>query len=196
MVEEGSRLACQLCDRPAPDYRAADVLVGLVGVDTDEKILILADEATDARLGLDRLTDRPATERETVDREVTVWRLSERKREAAQRKLEALGLADAYPGVIMGYMQKCTLCGDCLDACPQWSDELRGALSKGREAFVAALVNESVRLASCSGCGMCQAHCPEGVPISAIIRSLSLQIQRRMHYAAGRDVKEPLPWVS
>lgn len=191
---EGYRLACELCDRPAADYRAADVLVGLVGVNNRENLLILADEARDARWALQSLTDRPATERETVDREVMLWRLAERRKEAAAARLESLGLADAYPGVILGYMGKCTLCGECIDACPQWSDTLSEALGKGREAFIQALVNATQRLASCAGCGMCQVHCPEGIPLSAIQRALSQQIQQRMHYAAGRDVHEPLPW--
>jgi formate dehydrogenase subunit beta len=188
---DGYRLACELCDRPSADYRAADVLVGLVGVNNQESLLILADEDKDSRWGLQSLTDRPATERETVDREVMLWRLGERRKEAAAARLESLGLTDAYPGVIMGYMRKCTLCGDCIDACPQWSEELRAALGKGREAFIQALANATQRLASCSGCGMCQVHCPEGIPLSAIQRALS---QQSMHYVAGRDVHDPLPW--
>ena len=47
---EGYRLACQLCERPAADYRAADVLIGLVGVPNQERLLVLADEAKDAAL--------------------------------------------------------------------------------------------------------------------------------------------------
>jgi formate dehydrogenase subunit beta len=193
---EGYRLACQLCERPAADYRAADVLIGLVGVPNQERLLVLADEAKDARWNLEALTDRPATERETVDREVALWRLTERRKEAAEARLESLGLMDAYPGVIMGYMNKCTLCGECVDACPQWSEELRSALAGGKDAFVQALLSASQRLASCSGCGMCQVHCPEGVPLSAIQRALSRQIQQRMHYVAGRDLHEPLPWAT
>jgi len=191
---EGYRLACQLCERPAADYRAADLLIGLVGVANQERLLVLADEARDARWNLQALTDRQATERETVDREVTLWRLTERRKEAAEAKLESLGLTDAYPGVIMGYMNKCTLCGECVDACPQWSEELRAALASGKDAFVHALLSASQRLASCSGCGMCQVHCPEGIPLSAIQRALSRQIQQRMHYVAGRDLHDPLPW--
>jgi formate dehydrogenase subunit beta len=193
---EGYRLACQLCERPAADYRAADVLIGLVGVPNQERLLVLADEAKDARWNLEALTDRPATERETVDREVALWRLTERRKEAAEARLESLGLMDAYPGVIMGYMNKCTLCGECVDACPQWSEELRAALAGGKDAFVQALLSASQRLASCSGCGMCQVHCPEGVPLSAIQRALSRQIQQRMHYVAGRDLHDPLPWTT
>ncbi len=193
---EGYRLACELCDRPSADYRAADILIGLVGVPNQKQLLILADEAKDARWGLQALTDRPATERETVDREVTLWRLAERRKEAAAARLESLGLSDAYPGVIMGYMSKCTLCGECIDACPQWSEELRAALVRGKEPFIQALLNATQRLASCSGCGMCQVHCGEGIPLSAIQRALSQQIQQRMHYVAGRDVHDPLPWTS
>lgn len=194
LATSGTRLACQLCDRPAPDYRAADIMIGLVGVDTDEKILILAEEGDDARFGLETLTTRPATERESVEREVTLWRLMERRKEAADRVLEQLGLADAYPGIISGYMHKCTLCGDCIDACPQSAEALRAALKVGRDRFIDTLLNESLRMASCSGCGMCQAHCPEGIPLCAISRALSRQIQLRMHYIPGRDIKEPLPW--
>lgn len=194
VVPSGARLACRLCERPAPDYRAANILIGLVGVKTDELILILADEVDDHRLALESVTTRPATEREAVEREVTLWRLMERRKEAADRLLEELGLSDAYPGVIFGYMHRCTLCGECIDACPQSSDSLRTALAKGREAFIEVLLNESLRLASCSGCGACQLHCPEGIPLCAISRAMSRQIQQRMHYVPGRDVREPLPW--
>ncbi len=94
----GTRLACQLCDRPAPDYRAADVMIGLVGVDTDEKILVLAEESDDARFGLGALTTRPATERETVEREVTLWRLMERRRRPPIAFWISLGWRTAIPG--------------------------------------------------------------------------------------------------
>lgn len=194
LAPAGTRLACQLCDRPAPDYRAADIMIGLFGVDTDEKILVLAEEDDDLRFGLASLTTRPATEREAVEREVTLWRLMERRKDAADHVLGQLGLADAYPAVISGYMGKCSLCGDCIDACPQSAEGLRAALKLGRERFIDTLLNESLRMASCSGCGMCQAHCPEGIPLCAISRALSRQIQERMHYIPGRDVKEPLPW--
>jgi Fe-S oxidoreductase len=96
----------------------------------------------------------------------------------------------------MRYMSKCTLCGECIDTCPQWSEELRSALTRGREAFIQALLNATQRLASCCECGMCQVECGEGIPLGAIQRAISLQVQHRMHPVAGRDARDLLPWTT
>jgi ferredoxin len=194
--KEGTRLTCRLCERPAPDYRAVDVTLGLIGVDNSRLVLVQAAEEEDERLRLARMADRVASEREAVDREMALWRLCERRKEAADRILGELGLADASMSVIAGYFGKCTLCGECLQSCPMCSEELWSALRRGRHAFVTAWICESQRLASCSGCGACQGHCPEGIPLSAISRALSRQVQGRMKYVPGRDVAEPLPWLS
>lgn len=188
------RTACQYCDRPAPDYAAADVIIGLIGVDAREKILVLAQERDDIRLKLHKLADRVATEPETVEREVTVWRLAERRKKAADRQLAQLGLQDANLGVIMGYLSQCTLCGECLDACPLCTEDLRAALTTGKMGFLGALIQQSKRMVSCSGCGMCQEECPEGIPLTAIGRALSQPMQERMHYMPGRSPQEVLPW--
>ena len=190
------RIACQLCERPAADYQAVDIMLGVIGVNAREKVLVLADERSDVRFKLHKITDRKASEREAVEREVTLWRLSERRKEAAARKLAEMGLTDANMGVIMGYMSKCTLCGNCVDACPLCTDELNEAFKQGKEAFITAFVNQAERLVSCAACGMCQVHCPEDIPLSAINRVLSQQIQTRMSYVPGRDVSEPRPWAS
>jgi ferredoxin len=193
---EGYRLACEVCDRPVADYRAADILVGLVGVPNQERLLILADQDKDARWRLEALTDRAATEREMVDREVTLWRLADRRKEAAAARLDGLGLTDAQPSVIMDYMQACTLCGECIDACPQWSEELRAALGRGRRAFLEALRKVTQRSAGCSSSSMGPVHCAEGIPLSAIQRALSQQVQGRVRYGAGRTADDPLAWTS
>ena len=190
---EGTRLACQLCDRPAADYRAADLLIGLAGVQNQERLLVLTDEVKDGVWNLQVLTDRLATERETADREVALWRLADRRKEAAAACLASLGLADADPAAITGYLSKCTLCGDCIDACPQWTEELRSAVTRGRDAFVQGLLHATQRLAGCSECGMCQIECGEGVPLSAIQRAVGLQGQHPMRPVAGREARDPLP---
>jgi len=193
---EGIHLTCRLCDRPAADYRAADLLIGLAGVQNQEGLLVLAEEAKDARWNLQVLTDRLATERETADREIALWRLADRRKEAAAACLGSLGLADADPVAITGHLSKCTLCGDCIDACPQWTEELRSAVTRGRDAFVQGLLNATQRLAGCSECGMCQIECGEGIPLSAIQRAVGLQVQHRMRSVAGRKARDPLPWTA
>jgi formate dehydrogenase subunit beta len=193
---EGTRLFCQLCDRPAADYRAADLLIGLVGVQNQERLLVLADEAKDARWKLQGLTDRPATERETADREVALWRLADRRKEAAAACLQSLGLVGSHPAAIMRHMSKCTLCGDCIEVCPRWSEELRAALTRGREAFIQALLDAARGLAGCAECGICQVECSEGIPLSVIQRAFGLQAQNRMHSAASGDSRDPLPWTT
>jgi formate dehydrogenase subunit beta len=193
---DGTRLACQLCDRLAADYRAADVLIGLIGVQNLERLLILADEAKDARWNLEALTDRPATDRETVDREVTLWRLADRRKQAAAACLERLGLAEAHSSAIMGYLAKCTLCGECIDACPDRREGLRAAHARGREAFVQALLSAMRQPADCSVCGMCRVHCDEGIPLSAIQRALGLRAEHRARSSVGHEAANPRPWTT
>ncbi len=188
------RQACQFCDRPAPDYSAVDILLGVIGVDARQKVLVIAHERDDAQLKLQRITDRIATERETVEREVAVWTLAQRRKQAADRKLDEMGLTGGSLAGIMGYLASCTLCGECLDACPLCSEDLKALMAQGQMGFLSALVKQSQRLVSCSACGMCQAHCPEDIPLAAISRALSEPMHQRMHYLPGRDVHEPLPW--
>lgn len=187
------RLACQLCDRPAADYQAADILLGLIGVKAREKVLVLADERADVRYKLHKVTDRKSTEREAVEREVALWQLSKHRGTLMHRRLKELDLVDASPRVIANYMSECTLCGDCIEACPFVTGELNQALEESQEAFVAALTNQAERLASCDGCGMCQAYCRQGVPLSAIHKALSQRIQTQVGYVAGRNARERLP---
>jgi formate dehydrogenase subunit beta len=192
---EGARLACELCDRPAPDYATANIVLGLIGVRNTERVLVVADEGADARLHLDALTDGNATEREAVEREMTLWTMVERRRECAEARLESLGLKRPTLAAITGYFEHCTLCGECLRTCALCSEGLADALHEGKAAFVAALLTEGLRLASCSGCGVCQLQCPEGIPLAAIGHVLGRGLQERIAYVPGRSVEEPLPWV-
>jgi Fe-S oxidoreductase len=70
---------------------------------------------------------------------------------------------------------------------------MRAALEEGRDAFFDALMTHSQRLACCDGCGMCEMHCPEGIPLAAINRTLSRRVQTELDYTPGRDVNEQLP---
>ena len=191
-----ARMACRLCERPSADLESADLLLGWIGLDPAEKLLLIADEEVDQALELESLTLRCATEREAVDREMALWRMTDRRKKAALELLQELGLEDGHPAVAAGYLSRCTLCGECLKACGLVSDDLRQAMQQGKAVFIQALLTEAQRLASCSGCGFCQATCPEDIPLCAIAHAIGRQVQSRMHYTPGRSLEDPLPWVS
>ena len=159
-------------------------------------LLVISEEETDEALGLEALTQRLATEREAVDREMALWRMTDRRKKAALALLEEFGLADAHPAVAAGYLSRCTLCGECIEACTLASDDLRAAMKQGKTVFIQALLSEAQRLASCSGCGFCQVSCPVDIPLCAIAYALGHQVQSRMHYVPGRSLEDPLPWAS
>jgi len=99
-------------------------------------------------------------------------------------------------GQALSWFATCSLCGDCLDACPLYNGELSGLLGvHGARPALAELVDVSRWLASCSGCGMCEAACDQGVPLMRLISPLSRQIQGTLHHTAG-DPTRPLPWAS
>jgi len=60
---------------------------------------------------------------------------------------------------------------------------------------LAELVDVSRWLASCSGCGMCEAACNQDVPLMLLISSLSHQIQDGLHHHVGTPT-QPLASVS
>ncbi|MEW6568724.1 MAG: 4Fe-4S dicluster domain-containing protein [Chloroflexota bacterium] len=91
----------------------------------------------------------------------------------------------------------CSLCGDCLDACPLYDGELSGLLGMGSARYggrplLAELVDVSRWLASCSGCGMCEEACSCGVPITLLIAPLADRMRQELHYTPG-DPAQRLP---
>lgn len=191
------RLACQTCVWPAP--HGAEITLGLLGVNPAEYLLLIAhDEAVDARLSLEAVTDGLATESQVARREVAVGAVAD-QRAATRAHLESVtrdGHRFGDLGSALGWFANCSLCGDCLDACPLYNGELSGMLGvHGARPALAELVDVSRWLASCSGCGMCEAACEHNVPLMLLVSSLSRQIQRELHYTAG-DPARLLPWAS
>lgn len=188
------RAACQLCDRPAADYDAADILLGLIGGKPSQQILLLAKAETDTRLGLHRIADRRGTETDIVRRELAIWRLSERRKWLTDHKLECWNLQTPKMEATIGtLLQRCSLCGECISACPLGNGVLRCAIQQGRDAFINAYTHQESRMISCVGCGMCQTHCPENIPLSAINTALSHRAQTSLGYVPGRSLSEQLP---
>jgi Fe-S oxidoreductase len=99
----------------------------------------------------------------------------------------------------MAMLARCTLCADCLDACPLYDGELSGMLGvretqQRAHPLLTELVSVCRWLASCSGCGMCQETCEQGVSLTPLIITLSHRIQHGLKYRPG-DPDRRLPWT-
>jgi len=196
VAEEGemaceTRTACRMCERPAP--RGADVTLGFIGVDAARELLaIAADETADARLQLNEATSRVATEREVAQREATLTNIIAKHTACADQELARLEQAFGGLTGALTTLATCTECRACLQACPLYD----GELDDPRLSLVGQLGAIARWLVSCSGCGMCQASCPNGVPLAVLARSLSRPLRAKFDYTPGRSVEEKLPWAT
>lgn len=157
------RVAFPVCVAPNP--LNADITIGTIGVAPLENLLVIAGNENDVMI---RKLINKGTEKRSVFTKVQAWRA---------KNINTTGATFAH----------CTLCTDCLDACPLSDGELRGLLGVG-EAYqsslplLSELVNLIRWLASCSGCGMCQEASEHGIPRIPLITLLRCQIQANLNY--------------
>lgn len=191
------RTACQICS--SLDPHGADITIGTIGLKTMQQLMVIArDEAIDLCYDLKAITDRQALEPEVVLREVAIGKSSDERlshwNSLCTVDSEQLGNMSN----LLACFTRCTMCADCLDACPLYEGELTGMLGVSRDErlgrpLLLELVAVGRWLASCSGCGMCQDACENGVPLTLLITSLSHRIQRELHYISGEPAQS-LPW--
>lgn len=192
------RTACQICTESSP--RGADFAIGTIGVLRHGYLLVIArDEVTDGHLGLAKATSRIATETSVSRREVALEAVFEKKNAQTHALLAAHPSEYSDFSGLLACIARCTLCADCLDACPLYEGELAGMLGVGRSSsghgrpLLPELVSLSRWLSSCSGCGMCEEACQNHVPLSLLTYSLSRRVREELHYAAGNPA-QALPW--
>ncbi len=184
------RKACQLCDWPTPI--GADLTIGIFGALSRQSLLVIAkDHPTDTYLELANSTDGLATEAETSLRETALMSIF--KERAAWR--DSLNTSEhSQPGNIdslLACLARCTLCADCLDACPIYDGELCGMLGVGsihqrERPLLAELIGVSRWLASCSGCGMCEEVCEWDIPLTLLISLLNQRIHMGVKFTGGK----------
>jgi formate dehydrogenase subunit beta len=194
---ERLRVACQLCDWPTPI--GADLAIGMFGALNRQSLLLISkDDVIDARLGLADLTDGLATEEDIFLRGNAIKSLLE-TRIARRESLSASGGPKLdTSSSLLGSLTRCTLCADCLDACPLYEGELSGLLGVGgprqyERPLLAELISISRWLASCSGCGMCEEVCEWDIPLTMMISLFSRTICEELGYTAG-EPGQRLPW--
>jgi formate dehydrogenase subunit beta len=194
-VPDQVRAACQMCDTPAP--LGADITIGSIGAVSQGYLLaIAADEEIASSLKLADVTNGIASESEVVSREIMIGKLADKN---ANMRINLINkIADMNNS--MAAFARCTLCADCLDACPLYDGELAGMLGvkdayQQTHPLLTEMVGVSRWLASCSGCGMCQESCEHGISLTPVVVSLSHRIQHELNYKPG-DPNQRLPWTS
>lgn len=188
------RLACQHCEWPIAT--TADLTIGLLGLDANKLLLVLPARLDDnQREQFEMLVDAPAAEDIWLRRSATAALVTDRRNiffpGGFRREHDTFSILAAFT--------RCTMCTDCLDACPLYEGELAGLLgipgsSAGSAPLLVNLVGVSRWLASCSGCGMCQDACSQDIPLMNIIHSLNQQIRSELDYQPGNP-NQPLPWT-
>ncbi len=196
MSPDGLRPACQVCADLVP--AEAEVSVGTIGVIEEGALLIMARDAyLDSSLELGPVTHGMASAAQIARHE---WAIRAVQRARASQKRRRLGNeAPGGLGSLLASISRCTLCTDCLDACPLYQGELTGLLGVGStrdrdRPLLSELVGLSRWLVSCTGCGMCEAACERGVPLSRILSQVSHQIRTELDYQLG-DPAHRLPWM-
>jgi len=191
------RETCQVCDSPGP--LGADLIIGTIGMEPRENLLMIArNEEIDTTLRLQNVTDGLATESQVEFREIMVGKLVDKRTEKRSALMNSQGLPEDFT-TTLALFARCTLCADCLDACPLYDGELAGMLGAGDgrqsgRAVLSELIKVSRWLASCSGCGMCRESCENDIPLTQLVTALSHRIQSELHYKPG-DPNQRLPWM-
>jgi len=201
--------ACKACEYPIPE--AADLLIGLVGVDTKDHLLLKANtskgEALLSELNLPK-TGEPESRKGAIDTliaEKTAYR---------DKMFEETTEATSDIGKLTAYLGNCVNCYNCRVACPVcyckecvfvtdvFDHEPTQYLNWAKRKGIIKMPTDTVffhitRLAhmslACIGCGQCSNACPNEIPVMEIFRTVANYTQKAFDYQAGRSVDDEPP---
>jgi formate dehydrogenase subunit beta len=201
--------ACKACEYPIPQN--ADLLIGLLGVDTNDHLLLKANtEAGEALLESLALpaTKEPASRAEAIEK-LVAERIAYRDQMYAETSE-----ATADLNKLMSYLGNCVNCYNCRVACPvcyckecvfvtdvfdhEPSQYLRWAQRKGIIKMPTDTVFFHVtRIAhmstACIGCGQCSNACPNNIPVMEIFRTVASYTQKAFDYEPGKSLEDEPP---
>lgn len=201
--------ACKACEHPIPEN--ADVLIGLVGVDTNDHLLVKANtEKGEALLEKVKL---PAAKEPDGRKGAIDSLIAER---VAYRDQMFADTSEATNSIekLTTYLANCVNCYNCRVACPvcyckecvfvtdvfehESSQYFRWAKRKGiikmptDTVFFHITRLDHMSLA-CIGCGQCSNACPNNIPVMELFRTASNHTQKAFDYEPGRSVEDEPP---
>jgi len=201
--------ACKACEHPIPEN--ADLLIGLLGVDTNDHLFLKANtpngEAVLEKLGL------PVAQ-EPDGRPKAIEALISERIAYRDQMFEETSEATADIEKLTSYLAKCINCYNCRVACPvcyckecvfvtdvfdhEPSQYLRWANRKGlikmpTDTVFYHITRLTHMSTACIGCGQCSNACPNDIPVMEIFRTVAGFTQKAFDYEAGRSVEDEPP---
>ena len=201
--------ACKACEYPIPGN--ADVLIGLVGMDLKDHLLVKANTPRGAdlleNLGLSS-TSEPQNRAKEIEK-LVAERLAYRDQMFAETS-EATSDVEK----LVSYLGNCVNCYNCRVACPvcyckecvfltdvfdhEPSQYLRWAKRKGilkmpTDTVFFHLTRIAHMSTACIGCGQCSNACPNNIPVMEIFRTVAHHTQKAFDYEAGRSLEDEPP---
>ena len=210
-VVEGIDLApaCKACELPVPV--GADILIGLLGMDMDNHLLVQSQTSGGEEL-LGKLdlsgADEPASRREAID-----TLISQRTAHRDDMFAETREATDSMEKLTT-YLANCVNCYNCRVACPVcyckecvfvtdvFNHDPSQYLNWARRKGVIKMPTDTTfyhitRLAhmstACVGCGQCSNACPNDIPVMELFRTVADATQKAFDYQAGRSLEEKAP---
>jgi formate dehydrogenase subunit beta len=201
--------ACKACEYPIPEN--ADLLIGLIGMDMNNHLLLQANTPRGEEL-MDQLGLEETTPPES--RKGAVESLLEARTTYRDKMFEETSDATSDVEKLTHYLANCVNCYNCRVACPVCyckecvfvtdvfdhdpSQYLRWAKRKGIIKMPTDTVFFHItRLAhmstACIGCGQCSNACPNDIPVMEIFRTVAHYTQTSFDYEAGRSVDDEPP---
>lgn len=201
--------ACKACEHPIPEN--ADLLIGLLGVDTKDHLLAVANTAAGEAL-LEKL-NLPETEEPAGRREAVSALISERTAYRDQMFAQT-SEATADMERLTAYLANCVNCYNCRVACPvcyckecvfvtdvfdhepgqymKWAHR-KGIIKMPTDTVFYHLTRLAHMSTACVGCGQCSNACPNNIPVMEIFRTVASYTQRAFEYEAGRSIEDEPP---
>jgi formate dehydrogenase subunit beta len=185
------RSACQVCTSPAAEH--ADINIHILGLPVRQQMLVLVnDPALELRLHIETLVAGNADQAIILQHDRVVSRMSERHLRTMERIKEGLGgFLPADVDAVIGQLENCGECQNCLNVCPICSVDRPVRSSDGHYDRTAVMR----WLVSCAGCGMCEQSCPSHFPISTIFAHIRQQLDQEWDYVPGSSMDEALPSI-
>jgi formate dehydrogenase subunit beta len=201
--------ACKVCEHFIPE--GADILVGLLGVDYKNHLLVKSQsqggEDLLSRLDLPGIKE-PGKRQPAIDALLTV------RKAARDRMFEETAEATGDIEKLTTYLANCINCYNCRVACPvcyckecvfvtdvfnhdpaqylQWARR-KGTIKMPTDTAFYHLTRLAHMSTACVGCGQCSNACPNDIPVMEIFKTVSYQTQKAFEYEAGRNVDEVPP---